>query len=94
MKLNTSRQDNSGRKHVHIQLTSYYQGFITSFRAGLLTVGANVSTIFEMFKNGKFVWPVSWAGLYSAQADYIFLEMGEYYKHKKERNSNNGGNCK
>ena len=91
----TEWTDNSGRIHFHAKLDSWYIGFFQSYKTSLLAIGANVSTIFEMFNEGKFVWPTSWAGIYSAEAEYIYEEMGEYYKDKKERNKQNGGSpCK
>jgi len=91
----TEWTDNSGRIHLHAKLDSWYIGFFQSYKTSLLAIGANVSTIFEMFNEGKFVWPTSWAGIYSAEAEYIYEEMGEYYKDKKERNKQNGGSpCK
>lgn len=91
----TEWTDNSGRVHLHAQLGSYYKGYFNNFKNSLITIGTGISGVFDLFKEGKFVSPVSWGAFYGSQGEYIFGEMSEYYKDKKERNKKNGGSpCK
>jgi len=90
----TDWTDNTGRKHTHIKMDTYYSGFINSFVKGFIKTGTGVNTLFEMFKSGKLVSPLSWGTLYADEANYIIDEMKEYYDAKKERNKQNGTSCK
>ena len=87
--------DNTGRKHVHVKMDTYYSGFFNSFTTYLLSIGTGVTIIFDMFKSGKvFVPPTSWASFYGAETKYIVEEMQEYYEAKKQQNQKNGTTCK
>lgn len=90
----TDWTDNTGRKHTHIKMDTYYNGFFKALVADFLTTGTGVNMIFDMFKAGKLVSPKSPGGFYADDAKYITEEMHEYYQAKQQRNQQNGTKCK